>query len=140
MASIQPLVTERTVLRLSSDRAQKKQQHWQGIAIAACEQCGRNRVPVIAPVLGFAEWHKAPSNPGGWVLSLAAPSQPLAARISALSGPLASVTLLSGPEGGLTTAEEGAALAHGFAAVTLGARVLRAETAALAALAALTLE
>ena len=140
VASIQPLLTERTVLRLSSERAQKKQQHWQGIAVAACEQCGRNRVPLIAPVMGFAEWHKALSGSGGWVLSLAARGQPLAARMAALSSPIAPVTLLSGPEGGLTAAEEQAALGQGFAAVTLGARVLRAETAALAALAALTLE
>lgn len=143
VASIQPLVTQRTVLRLSSERAQKKQQHWQGIAIAACEQCGRNRVPLIAPVMGFAEWQKALTGLGGgglWVLSLAGQSQPLAERTAALNSPLAPVTLLCGPEGGLTVAEEQAALGHGFEPVTLGARVLRAETAALAALAALTLE
>ncbi len=139
VASIQPLVTERTVLRLSSERAQKKQQHWQGIAIAACEQCGRNRVPLVAPVRGFAEWLKTTPVQSGWVLSLAGQSQPLATRMAALESPLAPVTLLSGPEGGLSGAEEQAALAHGFAAVSLGPRVLRAETAALAALAALTL-
>jgi 16S rRNA (uracil1498-N3)-methyltransferase len=151
VASIQPLVTERTVLRLSGERALKKQAHWQGIAVAACEQCGRNRVPLVAPVLTFTEWQKTlpgqsdrAGEPGEfgevrWVLSLAAGSRPLAAGIGALASPVSPVTVLSGPEGGLTAAEEQAARAQGFAAVALGPRVLRAETAALAALAALTL-
>jgi 16S rRNA (uracil1498-N3)-methyltransferase len=149
VATIQPLVTERTVLRLSGERALKKQTHWQGIAVAACEQCGRNRVPLVAPVLTFTEWQKAlpgHSDRAGelgevrWVLSLAAGSRALAAEIGALASPVSPVTVLSGPEGGLTAAEEQAARAQGFAAVALGPRVLRAETAALAALAALTLD
>ncbi len=139
-ASIQPLVTERTVLRLTGERAERKQGHWQGIAVAACEQCGRNRVPVVAPVLGFAQWVRSAPDRQGWVLSLTDSSQPISMRIGTLAHALAPLTMLSGPEGGLTLEEEKLAIANGFAPVTLGRRVLRAETAALAALAALTLD
>ncbi len=139
VASIQPLTTDRTVLRLSAERAHKKQQHWQNIAIAACEQCGRNRVPRIHPVLGFAPWLNSPFPALRLVLSLARGSQPLLPRLAAPLLPSEPVLLLSGPEGGLSHDEELAALANGFAATSLGPRVLRAETASLAALAALTL-
>jgi 16S rRNA (uracil1498-N3)-methyltransferase len=140
VASIQPLVTERTVLRLSAERAEKKQAHWQSIAVAACEQCGRNRVPPIHAVKTFAQWAKAGPQPHDvtrYLLSLRTGSQRL--RQFAALAPLASltttsVTFLSGPEGGLSDSEELAALASGFVAVSLGDRVLRAETAALAAL------
>ena len=133
VASIQPLVAERSVLRLSGERAQKKQAHWQAIAIAACEQCGRNRVPAVHAVQPLSSWLAAQAAPG-WILSLAAGSRPLAQN--AVADP---VTLLSGPEGGLAPGEEGDALARGWQAVNLGPRVLRAETAPLAALALLTL-
>jgi len=132
-ASIQPLVAERSVLRLAGERAQKKQAHWQAIAIAACEQCGRNRVPEVRPVLPLAAWLAA--QPGaGLVLSLRGDCQPLRA-----SPGRPELTLLSGPEGGLTPGEEDAAFARGWQAVSLGPRVLRAETAPLAALSLLTL-
>jgi 16S rRNA (uracil1498-N3)-methyltransferase len=133
VASIQPLLAERSVLRLAGERAQKKQAHWQGIAIAACEQCGRNRVPTVHEVQPLAGWVARQPQPG-WVLSLRAGTQPLA-QLAAVGA----VTLLSGPEGGLTAAEEDAAFARGWQAVQLGPRVLRAETAPLAALALLTL-
>ena len=139
VASIQPLVTERTVLRLSVERAQKKQQHWQAIAVAACEQCGRNRVPLIAPVADLAQWLPSATPRHSWVLSLSEETQPMATRLAALGSAMEPVTLLSGPEGGLSAAEERSASATGFTSVSLGARVLRAETAALAALVALTL-
>jgi 16S rRNA (uracil1498-N3)-methyltransferase len=133
-ASIQPLVAERSVLKLRGERADKKQAHWQGVAVAACEQSGRNRVPRIHPVLAFAQWAAdAPAAGAGLLLSLRGGAQPLRAAAPA-AGPL---VFLSGPEGGLSAAEEDAALARGFAAVRLGPRVLRAETAPLAALAAL---
>ena len=132
-ASIQPLVMERGVLRLAGERAQKKQAHWQAVAVAACEQCGRNRVPPVHPVLPLADWLAAQAPPG-LVLSLAADTQPLARQ-----SPGTECTLLSGPEGGLAPAEEQAATARGWTPVHLGARVLRAETAPLAALALLTL-
>lgn len=133
VASIQPLVAERSVLRLAGERAQKKQAHWQGIAIAACEQSGRNRVPAVHPVQPLAAWLAAQAAPG-LLLSPGAGTQPLAAL-----GPRREVTLLSGPEGGLAPAEEDAAAARGWQRVNLGPRVLRAETAPLAALAVLTL-
>ena len=133
VASIQPLISERSVLRLSGERADKKQAHWQSIAVAACEQCGRNRVPVTHPVASLAAWLKTLPTRHGYLLSLRAQTTLLH---EVLKGPLAhqATTFLSGPEGGLSDSEEQAAMASGFACVSLGPRVLRAETAALAAL------
>ncbi len=138
VASIQPLMSERSVLRLADGRALRKQAHWQGVALAACEQCGGNRVPQIHPVLGLGDWLKvqtalAPAPALQLLLSLQAQSRDLRATASGN----APVIILSGPEGGLSALEEAAAQAAGFMPVTLGARVLRAETAALATLAAL---
>lgn len=137
VASLQPLQTERSVLRLSGERADKKRAHWQGIAIAACEQCGRNRVPLVQPVRTLSDWQRGQLPEQRLMLSLAPDSVPFTQQITRLSaGP---VVLLSGPEGGLSPTEELAARAAGFIPVSLGARTLRAETAPLAALAALTL-
>ena len=137
MAGLQPLQAERSVLRLAGERAEKKRGHWQGIAVAACEQCGRNRVPTVQPVRTVAEWLRGELPAQRLILSLAADSVPLAQRITQLDpGP---ILLLSGPEGGLSPAEEQAARAAGFTPISLGARTLRAETAPLAALAALCL-
>lgn len=133
VASIQPLLAERSVLRLAGERAEKKQAHWQGVAIAACEQCGRNRVPLVHPVQPLQAWLAAQAS-AGLVLSLRPGTQGIASVAGA-----AATTLLSGPEGGLAPAEEDAALARGWRPVHLGPRVLRAETAPLAALAVLTL-
>jgi 16S rRNA (uracil1498-N3)-methyltransferase len=138
VASIQPVMTERSVLRLSGERADKKVTHWQSVAVAACEQCGGNRVPAIHPVMSLAAWLKvragAPPTPS-LLLSLRAGTRAL--RAVAMDVPATDVTFLSGPEGGLSATEEEAALACGFLPVTLGPRVLRSETAALSALAAL---
>ncbi len=139
VAGLQPLHTSRSVLRLTGERADKKQKHWQLVAVAACEQCGGNRVPAVAPVQDLAEWLKslppidlqAPAL--RCLLSLADGSMPLAQALAHMPT-AAPVFFLSGPEGGLSPAEEALAAAHGFVPVTLGARVLRAETAALAAL------
>jgi 16S rRNA (uracil1498-N3)-methyltransferase len=137
--TLQPLHTSRSVLRLSGERAEKKQNHWQSVAVAACEQCGGNRVPTVAPVRDLAAWLKAlpPSDPQAPVLrcllSLAEGTQPLKHALADLPDS-ATVCFLSGPEGGLTAQEEALAVASGFAPVTLGPRVLRAETAALTAL------
>lgn len=134
-ASLQPLLAERSVLRLSAERAAKKQAHWQGIAIAAAEQCGRNRVPAVHAPAGLGSWCAGASGTAmRLVLSLDAAARPL--HEAAGSG---AVTVLSGPEGGLSPHEEQLALAQGFCPVTLGPRVLRAETAPLAVLAALGL-
>ena len=132
-ASLQPLATERSVLRLQGERAQRRQAHWQAIAVAACEQCGRNRVPPVHALEDLASWRPAVAH--RHVLSFAADARPLA-ELAGVDTPL---LLLSGPEGGLSPREETAAREDGFHPVTLGRRVLRADTAPLAALAALTL-
>ncbi|MEY3445257.1 MAG: hypothetical protein RIR45_12 [Pseudomonadota bacterium] len=144
VASIQPLMTERSVLRLAGERAEKKVAHWQSVAVSACEQCGGNRVPVIHPVMGFAAWAKAQGAQQvgrSFLLSLRPGTQSLRAAVHTQDlkdqKQDQSVAFLSGPEGGLSPAEEDLALSCGFAHVTLGPRVLRSETAALAALAAL---
>jgi len=140
VASIQPLMTAHGVLRLAGERADKKRVHWEAIAIAACEQCGRNRVPLIHPVRAWAGWIETPpiDDAERFVLSLADRSctvREMRERVPAAA--LRGACVLSGPEGGLNTAEEQDAVARGFAPLTLGPRVLRAETAALAALALL---
>ena len=134
VASITPLLAERSVLKLKGERADKKLAHWQAVAVAACEQCGRNRVPTLHPAQTLADWLQAPPQDGQrLLLSLRPGTQPLH---TAAPGH-ADLVFLSGPEGGLSSTEEDLALAHGFAPGTLGPRVLRAETAPLAALAAL---
>jgi len=139
---ITPLMTERSVIRLTGERAEKKQAHWQAVAASASEQCGRNRVPVIDLPERLDAWlarQTAQADVVHGVLSLHASTQPLnALRDGAVAAPKAWV-LLNGPEGGLTDAEDAAARAKGFVALSLGERVLRAETAALGALALLTL-
>ncbi|MES2399213.1 MAG: 16S rRNA (uracil(1498)-N(3))-methyltransferase [Pseudomonadota bacterium] len=145
VASIQPLMAERSVLRLKGERADKKVAHWRGIAIAAAEQCGRNRVPFIHPASTMSDWLTGLPAPNSTaaasdranhtdlrlLLSLADGSQALH---TAASGS-AAITFLSGPEGGLTASEEADAAAKGFMPVNLGPRILRAETAPLACLA-----
>jgi len=144
VASIQPLMTERSVLRLSGERAEKKVAHWQSVAVSACEQCGGNRVPVIHAVMGLPAWLKTQTRQRtdlAFLLSLRTGARGLRDAVTAPGlkpdDRMQGISFLSGPEGGLSTAEEDAAMGLGFAPVTLGARVLRAETAALAALAAL---
>ena len=136
--AIQPLMCERSVLRLSGERADKKIAHWQSVSVAASEQCGGNRVPTVWPVAGLGHWLAAadthlPAPAQRLLLSLSANAQPVRAHLQAHT----TSCFLSGPEGGLSPAEEAAALAAGFAPVTLGPRILRAETAALFALASL---
>ena len=139
VAGLQPLHTSRSVLRLAGERADKKQKHWQSVAVAACEQCGGNLVPAVAPVQDLGAWLKSLSPVDlkapalRCLLSLADGSMPLGQALARVPT-AAPVIFLSGPEGGLSPAEEALAAAHGFVPVTLGARVLRAETAALAAL------
>ncbi|WP_457281930.1 16S rRNA (uracil(1498)-N(3))-methyltransferase [Polaromonas sp. P5_D5] len=136
VASIQPLMSERSVLRIKGERADKKIAHWRGVAVAACEQCGRSRIPPVHDVANLSDWLKGAGQgaAGGTrlLLSLQDGSRPLAEAVAAAGA--GALTFLSGPEGGLSAAEEAAAMACGFAAVTLGPRVLRAETAPLACL------
>ena len=138
-ASITPVTAERSVLKLKRERADKKLAHWQGVAVAAAEQCGRNRVTRIDKACSVAQWvaeHPAGADTGlRLVLSLSDGTRPLAAVVQGQ----VDVTLLSGPEGGLSPAEEALALSAGFVPVTLGPRVLRAETAPLAVLAVMAL-
>jgi 16S rRNA (uracil1498-N3)-methyltransferase len=129
---IQPLLTERCVLRLKGERADKKVAHWQAVAEAACEQSGRNRVPHVAPVRELAAWlNDAPGEGARWVLSLREGVRPVRQMLA--SEPQA-LTVALGPEGGLSVAEEDRLLAAGFVPASLGSAVLRSETAALAAL------
>jgi 16S rRNA (uracil1498-N3)-methyltransferase len=139
---ITPLMTERSVVRLTGERAEKKQAHWQAVAASASEQCGRNRVPVIDLPERLDAWlarQTAQANVVQGVLSLHASTQALHALRDQASTDTKTWVLLNGPEGGLTDSEDAAARAKGFVALSLGARVLRAETAALGALAILSL-
>lgn len=144
VASIQPLITQRAVLRLQGERAAKKVRHWQAVAVAACEQCGRNQVPVVHPLADLAPWLDALAPPTSAAQRcLLAPGADTQSLIQ-LRGHLdeqatTSVWALSGPEGGLTAQEVDDALKKGFVAVNLGPRILRAETAPLALLASFTL-
>ena len=149
VARITPVMTERSVVRLTGERADKKLAHWQAVAASACEQCGRNRLPLIDAPERLDTWlarlTQTPSLQGAsvvqGVLSLHPSSQPLAVLLAQPSSADESLTwvLLNGPEGGLSDVEDAAARAQGFVALSLGERVLRAETAALGALARLTL-
>ncbi len=148
-AAIQPLLCERSVVRLAGERAEARQRHWQAVAASASEQCGRTRVPRIAAPVRFDAWLREAGTAGPacaageatgpsarWVLSLA----DTARRPAALHDPAreempAGLVVLSGPEGGLSPDEEAAAMRHGFAPVSLGPRVLRADTAPLTLLA-----
>jgi 16S rRNA (uracil1498-N3)-methyltransferase len=130
VCAIAPLFTERTVLKLSPERAEKRSMHWRNIIVSACEQCGRNRLPQLFPTETLSARLARAGAGQRLVLSPKAPT-PLAA----LPGKLGAAEILIGPEGGLAERELEEALAAGFTAVSLGPRVLRTETAGLAALA-----
>ena len=133
VASVQPLAAQRSVVRLSGERAEKRHAHWQGVIVAASEQCGRNRLAHLAPVTDVNRWLGTPAA-GQRILFSPRASESLAGW--AARGPC-EVTLLVGPEGGFSQEEERAAIAAGALPLSIGPRVLRTETAALAALAAL---
>ena len=132
VGGIAPVFTERSVVRLSAPQAARKLEHWRAIAVSACEQSGRNRLPQLSAPVPLADFLKAAA-PGTRLLL----SPEGAVRIQDLPRPAAAVTVLIGPEGGLTEAERAAAVAAGFTPVRLGPRVLRTETAAIAALSVL---
>lgn len=151
-AGLQPLWSQRSVVRLDPGRAAQRREHWQAVAVAACEQCGRCRVPDVRPPSTLADWLRAGPLPPHRVLLSPDAAQPAAAALRRLAQAGAgagvaaeagaatpAVVALSGPEGGLTEAERQAALDHGFVEVALGPRVLRADTAPLAWLAHLLL-
>jgi 16S rRNA (uracil1498-N3)-methyltransferase len=136
VAAIQPLHCARSVLRLNSERAARKVAHWQAVAQAACEQCGRTRVPMVAPVRNIFDWlSDLATGPQRWLLS-ATGSAVAGAELSPAPDTIAGALVsLSGPEGGLTDEEIDAGQRASFTAVSLGPRVLRADTAPLALLA-----
>jgi 16S rRNA (uracil1498-N3)-methyltransferase len=131
VSAIVPLFTEHCEVRLDAERQEKRQEHWQQIAISACEQCGRVRIPEIGKPQALATWVR--STPAELCL-LFDQDQP-----ATLAGnkPEGGVALLIGPEGGLSPAEIKLALAEGFTGVALGKRILRTETAPVAALSVL---
>ncbi|MCL4800990.1 MAG: 16S rRNA (uracil(1498)-N(3))-methyltransferase [Burkholderiales bacterium] len=132
VASIRPVVTARSVVRLAPERLERREAHWRNVVIAACEQCGRNRIPELAAVLSFAQFAAAAPEAGTRLLL----SPDADARLRHLA-PTSPVHVLIGPEGGLAPEERRLALAAGFVPVRFGPRTLRTETAPLAALAAL---
>ena len=138
VAAIQPIQTERSVVKLAGERREKRMRHWQNIVTAACEQCGRGRVPEVKPAVGLTDWlatlsearGEAPRDGLRMVLS---PEAEVSLRT--LAPPAGLVMLAAGPEGGFSGNECALLLQYGFTPVRLGPRVLRTETAALAALA-----
>jgi 16S rRNA (uracil1498-N3)-methyltransferase len=133
-SGIAPLAAQRCVVRLSAERAEKKHAHWQGIVVAASEQSGRNRLAQLAPLDDFQRWIGQQDMHRRILLS---PRGQQSLADWARHQPPQAVTLMVGPEGGFSVAEEDAALAHGALALSMGPRILRTETAGLAALAAL---
>jgi len=131
VTAIQPVLTARSVVKLDASMRAKKLAHWRGIAIAACEQSGRARLPAVAQPLALAQWLQQPAPAGALRLLLAPDAEQ--SLVGTAAGARAAL-LLVGPEGGLEESERDAALAVGYLACRLGPRVLRSETAAVAAL------
>jgi 16S rRNA (uracil1498-N3)-methyltransferase len=132
VAAIQPIAAKRSVVKLAGERADKRVAHWQGVVASACEQCGRNRLPPVAAPLTLADWLGRRSS--GRLLFLSPQAD---RRLAELPPPDGIDTLVAGPEGGFEADEIAALHAARAIPVRLGARVLRTETAALAALAAM---
>lgn len=132
VTGIQPIAAKRSVVKLAGERAERRVAHWQGVVASACEQCGRNRVPRVASPLPLAHW--LGQQRGGRLLFLSPRAD---ARLADLPAPVAEDCLVAGPEGGFEDDEIAALHAAGAVPVRLGPRVLRTETAALAALAAM---
>lgn len=134
VTEIQTIDTERSVAKLSAERAAKRLEHWQQVAISSCEQCGRNRLPKIHAPLDIMAWLQQMRNLGDTKFILLPQG---ATSLHAQARPQGRVVLLIGAEGGFTQAESESALLCGFTPIRMGARVLRTETAAIAGLAAL---
>lgn len=133
ITAIHPVISERCTVRLSGERADKRIQRWQDIVIAACEQSGRNTVPTVHPIINFNQYIKELPKDNSLNLLMGLHRT---RRLKDFRQP-ESIRLLIGPEGGWTTQEEQAAEQAGFHSVTLGKRILRTETASLAAIAAM---
>ena len=133
VARIVPVVTERTEVRLDAERAERRLAHWQAVLGSACEQCGRNRLPQLDEPLRLAEFATQPAVAGELRLVL----DPQAGRCVQTLPQASQMTLVVGPEGGLSDADLGLLAQAGFRGVRLGPRILRTETAGIAALAVL---
>ncbi|MDP1652328.1 MAG: 16S rRNA (uracil(1498)-N(3))-methyltransferase [Rhodocyclaceae bacterium] len=134
VTAIQPIAAKRSVIRLSAERMARRVTHWNAIAAAACEQCGRNRVPLVAPVLDLPQYLGVAKAQNARRLLLAPEGS---GALQALDKPDVPVIIMVGPEGGWEEGEMLAAQVAGFQALRLGPRVLRTETAGAAALAAI---
>ena len=131
---ISPLLTDHSVVKLDGERTIRRREHWHKIAQSACEQCGRNIVPVIDDAIALNHWYDRNRNAASARLILRPDARP---SLSSANRPDAGLTLLVGPEGGFSKSEYECAAAAGFTDVSLGPRVLRTETAALAAISAI---
>jgi len=131
--TVQPLWLQRSQSHLKGERLEKRLQHWQGVLVSACEQCGRNTLPGLLRPAGLPEWIAA-LPPSGLKLLLQPDSSD---TLITLARPAGDIILLVGPEGGLNAAERSLACSTGFTGIRLGPRILRTETAALAAIAGL---
>lgn len=127
VASLRPVMTERSVVKLDAERAARRLQHWQAILVSACEQCGRNRLPELFEPLPLDAALAAHAGAQGVLLDPEADCGP-----ESLPAPAGPLCLLVGPEGGLDARERAAARAAGYIGVRLGPRILRTETAAIA--------
>lgn len=133
ITAIQPVISERCIVRLDGERAAKRLARWQEIVISACEQSGRNTVPPVLPIIGYREaLDKMPSESTKLIMSINR-----ARKLGDIRQPSGAIVFMVGPEGGWTEQEEQQAFEAGFQAVTLGKRILRTETAPLAAIAAM---
>lgn len=131
--TIQPLFTERCNVKLDSDRKEKRLQHWRSIVIGACEQSGRNRIPEVLETADFNKWCQQVT--ADWKFILAPNATKKLSELAIAKN--SSVVLLIGPEGGLSEKEINTAISHGFISLNLGPRILRTETAGMAAITAL---
>ena len=135
---IQPLSTERSVVKLSAERAEKRLEHWQNVVRSACEQCGRAKIPQVASPMSLTAWLGANIHAGAGDANLRILLNPIGAKqLSALPKTTQNIQLLIGAEGGLSQAEIDLATNHGFQSIILGPRILRTETAALVAISAM---
>jgi 16S rRNA (uracil1498-N3)-methyltransferase len=136
VARIVPVSSRRSVVRLDGERALRRLEHWRAVVASACEQCGRNRVPEVTPLAGLDRWLGQPAGDGVLRLMLA-PGAAHALNTLVPPAPGGALELLIGAEGGLAPDEVEMAMHAGYLPVRLGPRILRTETAGLAALAAI---
>ncbi|KMN37270.1 MULTISPECIES: 16S rRNA (uracil(1498)-N(3))-methyltransferase [Chromobacterium] len=133
VSAFQPIAAERSIVKLSGERADKRVARWQEIVVSACEQCGRNSIPQVLPILSLEQWLKRLPDADARLILSPVGTQ----RLADIAAAPARAWLMAGPEGGYSAREEAAALDAGWTPLKLGPRILRTETAALAAVAAM---